>query len=709
VISITGMPGSGKTTLAYKVYNDESISGHFDIRAWCTVDQKYDEMGLLEKLFNQVVGPTSKFGENIDVADKLRKHLFGKRYLIVLDDLWDTAAWDELTRPFPEVEKGSRIILTTREKKVAMHAQRHSDPLDLRLLKLEESWELLEKKVFGKESCPDELVDVGIEIVQNCKRLPLVVDLVAGVIAGKEMKRSVWLEVRNDLNSFIFQKEEDVMRVIALSYDHLPDPLKSCLIHLASFPKDEAIPVRNLEILWLAEGFLEQREMKSVEKLFEIYLDNLISSSLVISFNEIGDDRTCQIHDLVHDFCLIKAREEKLFGRISSIAPSSSSSDLMPRQVNIEYHKWHFGHNNFVLFDSKKKKHSGKHLCSLRITGHIYDDNRLYDICHLRHLRLLRVLQVDRFSITVNDSLLNEICTLVHLRYLNIQTQVYSLPSSFSNLWNLETLQVNNFGPPLVLLPTILNLVKLRVLGIDDCSFFDLDTDELILAGEDSKLESLRLLRGLKLSNSKDREDIFKRFPNLQELRFDLKKSWDCSTDRYWFPKLDFLNELESLKITFEGSYSNDSVLSAATNRLWDFHFPSSVKMLCLCEFPLTSDSLSTIGILPKLEDLYLEDAIIEGEGWNMGEEDTFQNLKCLTLQRVTLANWEVREESFPALEKLRVRDCRMLEEIPPSFGDICSLKSIELKWSPQLEESALKIKQDVEDLDRDILVLVYN
>ena len=164
-----------------------------------------------------------------------------------------------------------------------------------------------------------------------------------------------------------------------------------------------------------------------------------------------------------------------------------------------------------------------------------------------------------------------------------------------------------------------------------------------------------------------------------------------------------------SLKITFEGSYSNDSVLSAATNRLWDFHFPSSVKMLCLCEFPLTSDSLSTIGILPKLEDLYLEDAIIEGEGWNMGEEDTFQNLKCLTLQRVTLANWEVREESFPALEKLRLRDCRMLEEIPPSFGDICSLKSIELRRSPQLKESALKIKQDVEDMGRDILVLVYS
>nr|XP_016463415.1 PREDICTED: putative late blight resistance protein homolog R1B-23 isoform X2 [Nicotiana tabacum]XP_016463417.1 PREDICTED: putative late blight resistance protein homolog R1B-23 isoform X2 [Nicotiana tabacum]XP_016463418.1 PREDICTED: putative late blight resistance protein homolog R1B-23 isoform X2 [Nicotiana tabacum]XP_016463419.1 PREDICTED: putative late blight resistance protein homolog R1B-23 isoform X2 [Nicotiana tabacum]XP_016463420.1 PREDICTED: putative late blight resistance protein h len=703
VISITGMPGSGKTTLAYKVYNDKSVFGHFDICAWCTIDQKYDEMELLKKLFNQVVGSTSKFGKKIDVVDELRKYLFGKRYLIVLDDLWDTAAWDELTRPFPEVEKGSRIILTTREKKVAVHAQRHSVPLDIRLLILEESWELLEKKVFGKESCPDELLDVGKEIVQNCKGLPLVVDLIAGVIAGKEKKRSVWLEVRNNLNSFILQKEENVMNVIALSYDHLPDPLKLCLLYFASYEKDRAIPVEVLKRLWRAEGFAEHTEMNSVKEVMDVYLDNLISSSLVISFKEIGKDRTCQIHDLVHDFCLIKAREEKLFDSTSSSALSSSSSDLMPRQMNIRYSE---GHKNFILFDSKNKRHSGyKHLYSLRITGHIYHDKSLYDLCHLRHLRLLRVLQLD--GILVNDSLLNEICTLVHLRYLDISTEVKSLPSSFSNLWNLETLWVYKYGPPMVLLPTIWNLVKLRVLGIDNCSFFDLDKNEPILIAEYSKSENLGLIQGLKLSYSKDTEDIFKRFPNLQELRFNLKESWDCSTGRYWFPKLDFLNELQSLKVTFERGRFAPSV---AENRpLWDFYFPSSLKDLWLRQFPLTSGSLSTIAKLPKLEDLYLEDTIIEGEEWNMGEEDTFQNLKCLTLQRVTLAKWEVREESFPALEKLRLWYCRKLEEIPPSVGDICSLKSIELRRSPQLEESALKIRQYIEDMTRDIQVLVYN
>ncbi|XP_009769147.1 putative late blight resistance protein homolog R1A-3 [Nicotiana sylvestris] len=710
VISITGMPGSGKTTLAYKVYNDKSVSSYFDIRAWCTVDQKYDEKKLLENIFIQVTSSASKFSENINVADELRKHLFGKRYLIVLDDLWDTAAWDELMRPFPEVEKGSRIILTTREKKVALYAQRHSNPLNLRSLRQEESLELLQKRIFGKESFPDELLDVGDEIVQNCKGLPLVVDLIAGVIAGKEKKRNVWVEVRNNLHSFIFQNEVDVMKVIALSYDLLPDTLKPCLLYLASYPKDKAILVESLKVLWPAEGFLEQREMKSVEEVVEVYLDNLVSSSLVISFNEIGKYWTCQIHDLVHDFCLIKAREEKLFDWIRSSALSSTSSDLMPHQMTIYYDKGHFGHSNFFLFDSKKKRHSGKHLYSLIINGQKLD-NSLYDICHLRNLRLLRVLLLHDSFIKVNDSLLNEICTLVHLRFLQINTEVKFLPLSFSNLWNLETLSVNNDGPALVLLPTIWNLVKLRTVVIDNCSFFDLDTDELILVAEDSKLENLRILGGLKLSYSIDTEDIFKSFPNLQRLKFNLKESWDSSTEQYWFPKLDFLNELEFLKVKFESSNTNDIALSVAATRLWDFHFPSSLKLLSFLEFPLTSDSLSTIARLPNLEELYLVAAIIEGEEWNMGEEDTFQKLKFLTLQRVSLVKWEVREESFHVLEKLQLWECRKLDEIPQSFGDLVSLKIIDLWRSPQLEDSAREIKQYAEDMmGKDMIqVLVRN
>nr|AAC32253.1 disease resistance gene homolog Mi-copy1 [Solanum lycopersicum] len=694
VISITGMPGSGKTTLAYKVYNDKSVSSRFDLRAWCTVDQGCDEKKLLNTIFSQVSDSDSKLSENIDVADKLRKQLFGKRYLIVLDDVWDTTTWDELTRPFPESKKGSRIILTTREKEVALHGKLNTDPLDLRLLRPDESWELLEKRAFGNESCPDELLDVGKEIAENCKGLPLVADLIAGVIAGREKKRSVWLEVQSSLSSFILNSEVEVMKVIELSYDHLPHHLKPCLLYFASFPKDTSLTIYELNVYFGAEGFVGKTEMNSMEEVVKIYMDDLIYSSLVICFNEIGYALNFQIHDLVHDFCLIKARKENLFDQIRSSAPS----DLLPRQITIDCdEEEHFG-LNFVMFDSNKKRHSGKHLYSLRIIGDQLDDS-VSDAFHLRHLRLLRVLDLHTSFIMVKDSLLNEICMLNHLRYLSIDTQVKYLPLSFSNLWNLESLFVSTNRSILVLLPRILDLVKLRVLSVDACSFFDMDADESILIAEDTKLENLRILTELLISYSKDTKNIFKRFPNLQLLSFELKESWDYSTEQHWFSELDFLTELETLSVGFKSSNTNDSGSSVATNRPWDFHFPSNLKILWLREFPLTSDSLSTIARLPNLEELSLYHTIIHGEEWNMGEEDTFENLKFLNFNQVSISKWEVGEESFPNLEKLKLRGCHKLEEIPPSFGDIYSLKSIKIVKSPQLEDSALKIKEYAEDM----------
>ncbi|KAF3645641.1 putative phospholipase A(1) DAD1, chloroplastic-like [Capsicum annuum] len=135
VIPIVGISGLGKTTLAYKVYNNKCVVCHFDVRAWCTVDQERNEKTLLQKIFNEVIGSEERVGEDCvenDVADKLRRQLFGKRYLILLDDLWDTATWDELTRPFPtEFQKGSRVILTSLKKEVALHGKCHRYPLDL--------------------------------------------------------------------------------------------------------------------------------------------------------------------------------------------------------------------------------------------------------------------------------------------------------------------------------------------------------------------------------------------------------------------------------------------------------------------------------------------------------------------------------------------------------------------------------------------------
>ncbi|PHT61197.1 hypothetical protein T459_34954 [Capsicum annuum] len=621
VISIVGMPGLGKTTLAYRVYNEKSVVGHFDVRAWCTVDQERNQKKLLQKIFNQVNGLKGSFNEegiDDDIADKLRKHLFGKRYLIVLDDLWDTATWDELTRPLftipSEFQNGSRVILTSRKKEVALHGKCHSDPLDLRLLRPEESWELLEKRVFGEEHFPDELKDVGAKIAEKCNGLPLVLDLIGGVISRKEKKQALWLEVLNNLSSFIFKDEEEVMKVIQLSYDHLSDHLKPCFLYLASYPKDKNIRISWLKDLWSDEGLVEPTDMKSVEDVTEVYVDELISSSLVIVRG--GRHPSFQIHNLVHDFCSIKARMEKLFDLTSSIfLSSSSSSHLTLRRRTIIYDECLHSSDTSSLFSPEERYRYIKHLPSLKIDcgpSKVLPRSRS---CHLRHLRLLKRLELRRIILT--DTLLNEI---------------------------------------------------------------DID--------KPTKLENLTTLMLLKLSCSVDSGDIFKRFPNLRILRFRI----DCTS--VYFPRLDVLNKLERVYAEFE-------CFERTRVHQFDFHFPSNLKKVCLDGFNLTSDALSGIGrSLPNLQMLILFKGSIQGgKEWKM-EQVTFHNLKSLQVYEVSFSEWLVTaDESFPLLEILEIIHCNELIEIPESFGDIASLKSIRVWGSPQLKESAHKIKEYVEEM----------
>ncbi|KAH0677807.1 hypothetical protein KY285_025608 [Solanum tuberosum] len=672
VISIVGMPGIGKTTLAYRVYNDKSIVDHFDVCAWCTVDQERNEKKLLQKIFNQVIGFKEKFSENEDVADKLRKKLCGQRYLIVLDDMWDTATFDELTRPFPEFRKGSRVILTSRKKEIALHGKCHSDPLYLRLLKSEESWELLEKKVFGEERCPDKLKDVGKMIARKCDGLPLVLDLIGGVISRKEKKEALWLEVLDNLSSFIFKDEEEVEKVIQLSYDHLSDHVKPCLVCLASYYKDEDIMISELKDLWIGQGL----EMKSAEEV----VDELISSSLVIPF----DNSICKIHDLVHDFCYIKSRKEKLFDFIEGSNDQSSASGMMARGIIICYNEHLFDFDeNFAMFKPEKKNPYVKHLLTLKV----YKDC-LPHKSHLKHLRLLKSL--DLKGITLTDSLLNEIGMLVHLKYLIIQTKAKALPPSFSNLCNLETLVVDNLEQScMILSPCFFSLAKLRDVRMKCCALFDPYINEPTVLVEELRLENLRTLYELYLPSSEDTEDFFKRLPNLQNLEVCIK---DCSAEKICFPRLDVLNELEQLRLSVASSWKPFPEYTHG--------FPSSLKKMTLQWLTLTSDSLSRIARLPNLQKLCLECAIIEeGKEWNM-EDVTFQNLKSLKLLYVLFSEWQVdAEKSFPVLEKLYIRGCDKLMDIPDSFGDIASLELIKVRFSLQLKESIFKIKEYVEEM----------
>nr|XP_027119952.1 putative late blight resistance protein homolog R1B-12 isoform X2 [Coffea arabica] len=317
IVPIVGMAGLGKTTLAKKVYNDRSVICNFHIRLWYTVSQEFNmKNALLQILCSDGKHSRKDEFQNLDehaLLEKLYQRLLKNRYLVVFDDVWDIEVWNELRIAFPNDKNGSRIIFTSRFSNVASEVQYGGEPHYLHPLSEKESFELLLKKVFGKEDCPQGLRGTGMEIAKKCRGLPFAVVVVAGILATIEHDILVWEEFAESLTSTTVSGTDQWKKSLELSYEHLPYHLKACLLYFAAFREDEKIGAKNLMRLWIAEGFVKKIERKRSEVIAEEYLMDLIGRNLVMvsKSRSISGVKTCYIHDLIFEFCKDEAKEEK--------------------------------------------------------------------------------------------------------------------------------------------------------------------------------------------------------------------------------------------------------------------------------------------------------------------------------------------------------------------------------------------------------------
>ncbi|XP_058192280.1 putative late blight resistance protein homolog R1B-17 [Rhododendron vialii] len=261
IISIIGMGGLGKTTLANKVYKNPIVSHELSTLAWIYVSPTYSKDKLFLSILKGVTQVTSDMSSMVEdeLAEEVRRQLTWK-YLVVLDDVWEKKDWDSIKKAFPNHKNGSRILLTTRFKLVAVHADQHSLPYELDFLTQPRSWGLLQKKVFDGGDCPQEdLKDVGIRIAVQCDGLPLAVVVIAGMLQN-DISKDAWETIAKSVKAFLVWKEEDLMEVLALSYYHLPPHLKACFLYFGVFLQDCKIHFWILIRLWIAERFVQTSE-----------------------------------------------------------------------------------------------------------------------------------------------------------------------------------------------------------------------------------------------------------------------------------------------------------------------------------------------------------------------------------------------------------------------------------------------------------------
>ncbi|KAH0730627.1 hypothetical protein KY289_001815 [Solanum tuberosum] len=482
VIPVVGMGGQGKTTYARKLYNSDIIVSHFDVWAWCIITQTYNRRELLQEIFCQVTGSKDEGDKDDILADMLRKSLMGKRYLIVLDDMWDGMAWDELRLYFPDVGNRSRIVVTTRLEKVGVHVIHHTDHYFLPFLTPKEACRLLQKKVFQKEVYQSELEDVSLAVAKGYKGLPLVVVLVAGIIKKRKMEESWWNEIEIALFSYLSKSEEYSLETIA-------DHLRPCLLYMGMFSEDERISVSQLISLWIAEGFVQNIESGSLEDAAEGYLMDLISSNVVMvsrrRYN--GKVKYCQVHDVVLHFCLERSSEEKFMLALKGNRSQFQPCDWKESRVS-------FSFNNelsmLASLGSKTRKRFHEHLWSL-ITTNLSELYYWNPFCQVSEVRLLKVL--DLSSHTVDHFASATLKPLIHLKYLAVRTITFKFHRE-PHLPHLEALIVKCFIKPTVL-PKI--FWKMETLRHVDISKAVIDLEGIF--EESPKLENLGILRNVRI------------------------------------------------------------------------------------------------------------------------------------------------------------------------------------------------------------------
>ncbi|XP_072978398.1 disease resistance protein RPM1-like [Typha angustifolia] len=708
-VSIWGMGGVGKTTLVTNVYKRESPN--FGCHAWVSISQSYKIDDVLRVLIKELYGGEDRVPDDIQnmenrkLKDTLRRFLEHKRYLIILDNVWNPKAFHDLCDCLIDNQQGSRIIITTRIEDLASLAHDRCK-IQLKPLGNEEAWDLFCKRTFWKEKdhiCPSGIEKCAKKIVIKCQGLPLAIVSIGNLLSLRQQTESEWSLIYRQFNWELEDNPslEDLRNVLYSSYKDLPTYVKNCFLYCSMFPEDYLLPKKRLTRLWIGEGFVQERGCNTLEEVAEDCLNELIKRSL-LQVVKMNNKRRFRMHHLMRELALSLSRKESFhvfFDNTANIKVDDdarrlavckcSSDELSSKNMPLL--------RTFLAFDSSR--HSSSFLSP-----------------NLSKSKYLTVLDLDGARIwTVPDVIMD----LFNLRYLCLRNSgLRLLPESIEKLSNLETLDL--YGSWIGDLPRgIVKLKKLRYLNV---------MGEYPTTPEAPKdlwsMKELQTLKGVKASR-----DLVKGLKNLSQLRslaicelkdFHFMQLSASLSQMRLLSRLALSVNYESEVIQFNGLnipsshlYSLDLIngrLTRGTSLLNSSLFRNhvySLRKLALKGCSLEEDSISVLSRLSNLTHLHLQNDDCVGErllfrdGW-------FPNLQSLTISWMrNLNRVEMEKGTMVNLRELQLQKCRLNEDSISSLSWLSNLTHLQLikaydgeqlffrdGWFPNLQSLTITAKK---------------
>ncbi|XP_078154584.1 disease resistance protein RPM1-like [Carex rostrata] len=723
IISVVGMGGIGKTTLVREVYGCQELRDEFKYFAWVTVQHPFKEDEFMESLARQIVYDVQEVLPKKTVKEKVIEYLKHKKYLIVLDDMFSVSEWVKIKRVLPN-GNGSRIIVTTRLRILAEYISHPSDKIyEMKEHSEKEAFDLFWKSVYktpnyclvvngrytkyGQSSTEimeddneekqcrtiaitaDMKVQAGL-IINSCGRLPLAIAIVGSYLATKPKTSAEWKAMHDHLSSELANNRDlgEVNTALISSYAHMPHHLKPSLMYLSVFHNHKEIRRSRIIRRWMADGYVKEGRTKTAEKAGKGYFYDLIrrnciqpSQTSIIANRNV---KRCNIHDLMYDLILAKAKDENMVSLLVDenlitmtdkgshlvIAGGPCNGDKVLERVNLS------------------------HVQSVSIFGEMGD--------YLRYptMEMVRVLDLEgTFNLQNQD--LKSVGKLRHLKYLGLRgTKITTLPNSLGKLSELETLDIRNTS--IDRLPKELaKLHKLSYLraGSDHFGSFGVTAPYGI-----GKLLSLNIFGMIDIG---ERNALAKEMQNLTNLRKLAVTGFTKNNGKTLAMVIDGLKHLKSLvlsaaddlglkscleSVSVPPKYLQSLKLYSILGRLPNWF--SSLENLEKIHFrnTLLMEEIKAIGRLPNLKILYMSYNSFKDLKELYFGEDTFPGLQRMILEGIKeLESVLIEKKALKKLEQLKISKCW-------SIGRIDQHGVWGLKFLIQLKEMEVVVSQSESD-----------